>query len=312
MSFGSTADRVVVTGAAGFLGSAVLARAVAQGVRTCGLVRAGETPPAVEGARIALAEWGSAPTLAAALRDLGPGAVIHCAGHSGRFSGRPDLETLYDANVATTWRLCEAVSSVAPAARVVVVSSASVYGPRPPVPTPEHAPLAPRTHYAASKAAAETVAGAYAADGLSVVVARPFNITGPGEAPGSVVTAIASQALAADAGGRAVVRLREAASARDFIDVDDVASALVTLATAPNATGAYNVCSGVGVTIADLVERAGVAWGREIDLKVDDPSAAGTVSVGDPTRLRALGWRNEHTLEDSLIRLAASRGGAAT
>jgi nucleoside-diphosphate-sugar epimerase len=301
--------RIAVTGAAGFLGSAVLSRLVADGFEAIGLIREGERDPGVAGAVVVSVDWSSAASLSEVLLAAQPDAVIHCAGHSGRFASEPDFEVMYEANVATVWRLCEAMSAVAPAARLVLVSSASVYGPHPPIPTRENAPLAPATHYAASKVAAEAVAAGFVARGRSIAVARPFNITGPGEVAGSVVTALASQVLAEPQGVPAVARLRENASVRDFVDVDDVARALITLARAEAAAGAYNVCSGEGVSIAELVRSAAAAWGREVRLEVADPTDPGTVSTGDPARLRALGWVPAHTLSDSLARLAAFREG---
>ena len=298
---------LVVTGAAGFLGSRVLGAGLAAGADVVGLVRACEPRPAVAGARVTEADWASAATLAAALADARPDAIVHCAGHNGRFAGEPDLETLYDANVGAVWRVLQAARLAAPAASVVLVSSAAVYDRAAPPPLTEDAPLAPASHYGVSKLAAEQVARGFAAgDGPPVCVARTFNVVGPGEPPGSVTFELAGQALAVPPRARAHVRLLETASVRDFIDVDDVAGALVVLAAAGARGGVYNVCRGEGVAIGALVERAALVWDRPIDLELAAPAATGTVSIGDPGRLRALGWRPAYDLDAMLTRMAGA------
>ena len=231
--------------------------------------------------------------------------IVHCAGHNGRFSGAPDAAVLRSANVGLTAALLETVAALSPAPSVVALSSAAVYGPRPPVPTPESVPLAPHGEYATSKAAAEELCRAAAASGLRVVVGRPFNVIGPGEPPGSVTATLTAQALLAPRHGQAAVRLRETVSVRDFVDADDVADALVLLGSAGAPGAAYNICTGRGVSVADLVRRASAVWQRRFELTVADPQAAGTVSIGDPAALLALGWRPRRTLDDSLAAIAA-------
>ena len=300
---------LLVTGAGGFLGSRVLGAGLAAGADVVGLVRACEPRPAVAGARIDEADWASAATLAAALAGARPDAIVHCAGHNGRFAGAPDLETLYDANVGAVWRVLQAARLVAPAARVVLVSSAAVYDRAATPPLGEDAPLAPGSHYGVSKLAAEQIALGFAAGGgPAVCVARTFNVVGPGEPPGSVTYELARQALAVPLRTRVRVRLLETASVRDFVDVDDVATALVALAGTGALGAVYNVCRGEGVAIAALVEHAARVWDRPIDLELATPQATGTVSIGDPGRLRALGWRPAFDLDAILARTA----GAAT
>ena len=195
------AGTLVVTGAAGFLGARVLGAGLGAGADVVGLVRACEPRPAVAGVRIAEADWASTAALAAVLADARPDAIVHCAGHNGRFAGPPDLETLYDANVGAVWRLLQATRLAAPGTRVVLVSSAAVYDRAATPPLAEDAPLAPASHYGVSKLAAEQVAQGFAAgDGPPVCVARTFNVMGRGEPPGSVTYELASQTLAVYAG----------------------------------------------------------------------------------------------------------------
>jgi GDP-4-dehydro-6-deoxy-D-mannose reductase len=303
--------RLVVTGAAGFLGARVMAAARAVGFEALGIVRDCEVGDAPAAETIEVLDWSDERALLRTLERAAAAVIVHCAGHNGRFPGPPDAAVLRAANLDLTSALLDAAAAVRPSPSVVVLSSASVYGPRAPVPTPESAPLAPASEYASSKLAVEGLCRAHAARGLRVVVARPFNITGPGEPPGSVTATLAAQALLAPRHGRASVRLREIVSVRDFVDADDVAQALLTLGLAGAAGAVYNVCSGRGVSVAELVERAASVWQREIDLDVAEPQVAGTVSIGDPSALAALGWRAQRTLEQSLAAVAVARDRSA-
>jgi GDP-4-dehydro-6-deoxy-D-mannose reductase len=297
---------LLVSGAAGFLGRRVLRAALGAGCRVTAVIRACERESVRELVDTPLVEldWDDEDALAELLRGATPTAIVHCAGHSGRFAGEPDASELRHANVDLSSRLLEAVSRECSEARVVLLSSAAVYGVRPPIPTREDAPLLPANEYGASKLLTERVGWAYAARGVRTIVARPFNVIGPGEPPGSIVARLADQALAAPRGGTAHVVLREAASVRDFVDVDDVARALVVLSALGVAGTAYNVCSGQGVSIAELVDRASRVWQRRVDLSLEDPDAVATVSIGDPSALAALGWRPQRALEESLDAIA--------
>ncbi len=291
---------VAVTGGAGFVGSAVVRRAVAAGCDVVAVVRACEVE-SLPAAAHRVVDWNSAGDLQRALTALNPATVVHCAGVSGR-SGE-SAAAQYQSNVGLTATLLEAVARSCPCAAVVLLSSAAVYGSQAMTPTPETAPLKPETHYAHSKAMTEMLGRAFAeVDGMHVTVARPFNILGPGEPTGSVVSALLGQVLAAPESGTAHVTLRETSSVRDFVDVDDVADALLLIAARGESGRSYNVCTGIGTSVAALADIVARALGRALTVEAAEPGRAGTVSTGSCARLRDLGWSARHSLEASLVR----------
>lgn len=286
---------VLVTGAAGFLGSAVCQAARVEGSSVIGLVRPGELARPIEGVIYRELDWGDDTAVRAAFAAAAPERIVHCAGATPRAS--ISTSALYEANVGLVWRLLEHVASEVPAAGVVIVSSAAVYGSSPGIPTTEEEPLDPSTHYAWSKVMAEQAARAFASvEGVHACIARPFNLLGAGEPRGSVVSDVIEQ-IEADA---EVIRVRETASVRDFIDVDDAARALLLLAERGEPGQAYNVCSGRGVTVAMLIAEMLRVWGSSAPVEVADRSDCGTVSLGDDRRLRELGWTSRFDLTDSL------------
>lgn len=292
---------VLVTGAAGFLGSAVCQAARVEGSSVIGLVRPGELARPIEGVIYRELDWGDDTAVRAAFAAAAPERIVHCAGATPRAS--ISTSALYEANVGLVWRLLEHVASEVPAAGVVIVSSAAVYGSSPGIPTTEEEPLDPSTHYAWSKVMAEQAARAFASvEGVHACIARPFNLLGAGEPRGSVVSDVIEQ-IEADA---EVIRVRETASVRDFIDVDDAARALLLLAERGEPGQAYNVCSGRGVPIGGLVSALLKAAGSHASIAVADPHAQGSTSTGAPARLVRLGWRQSVALDDSLARTLAS------
>ncbi len=296
---------VVVTGGSGFIGSAVVREALSRGCAVTALIRECEPIMDLDGLNSRVVDWDDRIGFTEVLSEISPDVIVHCAGSSAR--GQEAVEAIYRANVGLVWTLLSAVTTACPTCGVVLLSSAAVYGPSPEVPTSEAAVLQPATHYGHSKVLAEGVARAFAeVEGVRAVVARPFNVLGPGEPAGSVVERIAHQVAGDPGTARVEVRLREVSSVRDFVDVDDVARALVAIGFHGEAGTAYNICSGRGVSIRDLVECAVAVSGRESDLLVEQEDTVASVSIGRNDRLGQLGWTPRIPLEESMRRIMQS------
>src|SRR5690606_2637898 len=184
--------------------------------------------------------------------------------------------------------------------------SAEVYGPVPAAAQPigEDAPLRPTTPYGASKAAAEFAALQTAAQGgLQVVIARSFNHAGPGQDERFFLPSMARQLIRMKGAPDPVVRVGNVAVTRDFLDVRDVVRAYLSLMKSGENGGVYNVCSGEPRSLLDLVARLIVLSGSGARLEVD-PERFRSVDIpmliGDAARLRALGWKAEIDLEQTL------------
>src|SRR5439155_6591868 len=149
------------------------------------------------------------------------------------------------------------VRAHAPRARVLAVTSGDVYGAvrATELPIVEETPLRPVTVYGASKAAADLAAAQWGrAYGLDVLRARPFNHTGPGQDPAFVCSGIARQIALAEAGRQEpVIRVGNPDPVRDFSDVRDVAAGYVALLERGRSGEVYNLCSGSGVSIAEVI-----------------------------------------------------------
>lgn len=295
--------KLLLIGAAGFIGARLADAAAAAGLEVvaAGRQAVGEVP------RCDLLDPAS---ISACVEAVRPALVVNAAGAAsvGRSWERP-AET-FAANATGVLNLLEAVAKEAGDPHVLCLSSADVYGVREEseLPLGEDLESRPVTPYGASKAAMEVLCGQYVrARGLRVAVARVFNLIGPGQSPRFVAPGFARRIAEAEQRGAAVeLALGNSAALRDFGDVRDGARALIELSRR-ELTGTYNLCSGEGRTIAQLVEemsgqaRVPISLRREPGLeRPADPPAL----VGDPSHLRkATGFAPEIPLAQSLADL---------
>ena len=254
--------RVLVTGIGGFAGPVVADALRSAGHEVLGLIQAEPISPrlAALGLPAGAVHTGDVTDAAALGRLLAatrPDAVVHLAGVTFVPAAERDPRETYRVNVGGLLALLGAVRAEVPKARVLAVGSADVYGAveRRELPVREETPFRPVSVYGASKAAADVTAAQWArAYGLDVVRARPFNHTGPGQDPAFVCSALARQVASIEAGTQEpVLRVGNVDPVRDFSDVRDVAAGYVALLERGRTGEAYNLCSGSGSSIAEVI-----------------------------------------------------------
>jgi nucleoside-diphosphate-sugar epimerase len=281
--------RVLVTGAGGFLGGA-LARRLA-GRADVELITLGRTaPPDFPGASVL--DLHDQDAIARLLAGARPDVVAHAA---GRTTGTPD--DLMADNAVATANLAEAIGVAKPGAGLVLLGSAAQYGaPETLTPWKESDRCAPLDPYGRSKQAAETAAFASARRlGFGVTALRIFNVVAP-EPHGEQVLATflrrAATAAASPAPWR--VGMGPLTALRDFVDLEDVLTAVERVIERGVWGEAINVCSGVGRTARSLLDAVAAQTGGAVMIEEATATAAPQVawSVGDPARCeRLLGFR---------------------
>ena len=307
--------RTLVTGAEGFVGGYVLDALLAQGHEVFGgSLRDVAADAPGTGAGEGNIRWleldvTDSALLPAVIREVRPEWVVHLAAQSSVRRSLDEPVQTWEVNATGTLRLVTALWDVAPSARVLIVSSAEVYGAVPPdqQPISEARLLAPTTPYGASKAAAEMAALQMAARGLRVIVARSFNHTGRGQSASFALPGFARQLKAIARGdGEACLGVGNLDVRRDFLDVRDVVAAYLLLLERGLSGTVYNVCSGSAPTLRELVERLIAIAGGHAEIRVEPHrlrAADIPVLQGDCRRLRELGWEPRHSTTDMLAAL---------
>ncbi|HEX5909871.1 MAG TPA: NAD-dependent epimerase/dehydratase family protein [Thermoleophilaceae bacterium] len=302
--------RIVVTGAAGFIGSHLSERLLAAGHEVRGLdsftrfyARAHKEANLAAAHRapgFTLYEDTASTPEGLARAFTGADAVCHLAGRPGVRGGAP--HAFEEANVRTTESVLSAASA-AGARRVILASSSSVYGPAA-VPVTEDAPLRPLSHYGRSKLRAERVAGRKAERlGLDLVTLRYFTVYGPRQRPDMAFARYAAAAL--EDGQMAV--LGDGRQTRDFTYVTDVCDATVAALERGRPGATYNVSGGRPATLDEaltLLARSLGAAARLTPAAADGREPRSTAA--DLARARdELGWEPAVGLAEGLDHQAA-------
>lgn len=303
-------ERVLVTGAGGFIASAVVRALAADGCEVVGIERDASSPRQranldalrrdVVGFELVHADMLDVD-LCDVLRRVD--AVVHLAGSPGvESSWSSGFAHHLDNNVLATQRLLEAALD-APVRRIVVASSSSVYGTVPAGRAQElRTPMRPLSPYGASKAAMEMLIGAYIARGISVAPLRYFTVFGPQQRPDMAMYRIIDAACT----GRPFSLRGDGHQERSFTYVDDVARATVA-SIGVSSTEPINVGGAVPTSLTAVISMV------EDIMGVPVPIAAGPDLPGDPLRTSAdttrarslLGWQPEVDLRAGLERQIA-------
>lgn len=301
---------VFVTGAAGVVGRAVCRQLAARGMRVVAHDRRGEaeTGNAIERVCGDILDW---DRLSAAMRDARCRYVVHLAAVVAAYANAHPREAV-QVNVAGTANVCEA-AHLHRYAGLVYVSSRSVYGnvgaqyahpgyER----VPEEHPCRPEAFYPTTKRAAETIIERYAAlFGLRAVMLRFGAIYGPGKSAGHGVTRFFSEAIEAAARGTPA-RIGGAEQCEDFVYSEDIPNAVACALDylrgeqADGDAPAFNIGSGVGVSIAEFAAVVQQATGTALDLQpgigVMGRDSRQSFVMDDSKATEVLGYRPRYDL----------------
>ena len=288
--------RVFVTGARGFVGGHLVPRLLDEGFEVTATDRDLDVcdRAAVE----------------ARLKQAVPEAIVHLAAQSSVAASTGDPERTHRINSGGALSVLEGALRCGSRPRILLIGSADQYGRAVPDSPPftEDSPLAPASAYAHSKTEAEQLGTSFDDAGLEVVRIRAFSHSGPGQSDVFALSSFARQIAEIEAGRREpVLRVGNLDSVRDYLDVGDVVEAYLRLLDPAVGADIYNVASGVGTRLGDLLDAlldlAGLRPSIERDPERYRPADC---SIGDASRLRtATGWKPAVSIERMLERLLA-------
>ncbi len=256
--------RTLVTGAAGFTGRYLTGLLAARGHDVHGLVHHRSDELLVDSTTVHVADLAEYKAIERVVHEVQPHHVVHLAGIS--FVGHFDIAEMYRVNIVGTRQILEALASLESRPKsVVLASSANIYGNSREGILDETMSPAPANDYGLSKVAAEYLGQLYSKR-LPIIVVRPFNYTGRGQAANFLIPKIIKSVRE-----RApFIELGNLNVARDFSDVRAVADTYARLLACPLATGGtYNICSGKAVSLSEILELVSNLTGHRFDVRVD-------------------------------------------
>jgi GDP-4-dehydro-6-deoxy-D-mannose reductase len=238
---------VLVTGATGALGQAVIARLCGHGHYR--VFATSRRPSAVTDFQLDVRDRNG---LASAINSAAPDLVLHLA---ATFSN--DFDEAYSVNVAATRHLLGAVEQSGRRTRVLLVGSAAEYGVVRPDENPiwEDRVLVPVSIYGLTKAWQTQLAGFYAHRGVDVVVARIFNLDGPGLSERLFIGRLQRQIEEVMAGRKSAIEVGPLTAIRDYVCTNEAADQILAIATCADAGSVYHVASGIPVRMRDILAR---------------------------------------------------------
>lgn len=304
---------ILVTGVAGFIGSTLAERLIADGAEVVGIDNFSDYYDR-ETKESNLSRVSGAPGFTLVRDDLntvdlngileGVDVVYHQAGQPGvRKSWGDDFAQYISDNISATQRLLEAVRHTAPhLTRFVYASSSSVYGDAERYPTRESDRPQPRSPYGVSKLAGEHLVNLYAANfGIPTISLRYFTVYGPRQRPDMAFNRFISMARR----GQPLPIHGDGNQIREFTYVDDIVEANVRAASSPTEPGSViNLSGGTANSLNDVLALLERIHGKPLTLIRGKPSLGDVLRTGGSTEQARvlLDWEPKVTIEDGLVR----------
>lgn len=292
-----TQKKVLITGAAGFTGRHFLKAASAMGYQCIAVSQSGIR--AIENAAAVIeCDLLDFEKLNRVLSTVKPDYVVHLAAIS--FVGHGSAEDIYRTNIVGTTNLLDATIKQCPDIQnVLVASSGNVYGNAINLPITENAVFNPENDYAVSKCAMELAVNIRFSC-LPIVITRPFNYTGVGQAEHFLVPKIVKAYKA----GQTQIELGNLDVSRDFSDVRDLVGAYLALLDSDCRSGVFNICSGASISLLSIIEKLNTLAGYNMEVKVN-PEFVRTNEIkelyGSDDKLNKLiGEYRQYSFDDTL------------
>ncbi len=304
---GELLGRMLVTGAAGFIGSHLVERLLETGYEVIGVdgLTGYRSRERKQRNLARISDEASFRFVEEDLLELdldgllqGVSNVAHLAAESGvRASWGDDFSRYLERNVAVTQRLLEALSKSS-VERFVFASSSSVYGSVDEKPVTEDSRLRPASPYGLSKLAAEELVGLYVRQrGVPATILRYFTVYGPRQRPDMALTRFISAAVR----GEPLQVFGDGNQMREMTYISDVVDATVAALEAPP-DGTYNVGGGSRATVNELIDHVQHALGTRVEVSYGPPAEGDVHSTWADLELvgRDLGYRPRVSLEQGI------------
>ncbi len=299
---------ILITGGTGFVGAHLVQFLKDAGEQNIHVTTFGGVPESLretlEGVQVHAVDLTDQTATAQLFETIAPKQIYHLAAFSSVADSLGNVQKTLENNINLQVSVLEAIREKAPDARVLIVGSAEEYGLSKPgeVPISEDHPLRPANPYAVSKVTQDLLAYSYQVSyGLSILRVRPFNHTGAGQHPNFAIPSWAQQIVAIERGAEPVLRVGNLEAIRDISHVQDVVNAYSIIMEKGTVGEVYNVGTGTGVSMKQVVDALIAASIKEIAVVVDQERLRPLdipEMIANNEKVRGLGWEPTHSLAD--------------
>lgn len=301
--------RCLVTGASGFIGTYLVDFLLARGETVYGLAKQTKSLSPNLGLHLFQCDLLDRSSVFNSVAEIKPDFVFHLAAQSLPRVSWDDPETTFRVNVFGTLYLLDAIRAAQINPIIEVFCSSAEYAvSHDNTPIAENYPLAPSSPYALSKIGQDQLCVLYEkAYQMHIVRIRPFFIVGPRKT-GDVCSDFARGIVAIERGLANTLTVGNLDAVRDFLDVRDALTAFWLVAERGIPGTVYNICSGQGFAVSDILGRTSALSKTPFEVQqdashlrpLDEP-----VKIGDNSKLMALGWRPSIPIDQSLADILA-------
>lgn len=304
---------ILITGGTGFVGSHLIEELFASGYKNIHTTVFRDPPdfltkilPSSHFHEVNLTDKKATEEL---IKTLQPDEIYHLASFAAVGSSFGLIDEILSNNIQLQVSVLNAVKEFCSTARILIVSSADIYGlslSESEIPITEAHPLRPINPYAVSKATQELLAYSYSqAYKLDVVIARPFNHFGERQSPDFALPAFITQVVAIENGDQEKLMVGNLSAVRDFSDVKDIVKAYVLLMQKGQTGQVYNLGSGVGITMQEVVDKIISKANSKVNVETDPSRLRPSdipIMIADISKVSALGWQPQFSFDQTLER----------
>lgn len=260
---------VLITGANGFVSHYLITRLIKVGSVVCGIDL--QEHPRHQGYSYYSCDLLDFKRIREVIEQCRPDLVFHLASISSVGTSWTHAWETIECNTKSTYNLFRALDDHQHAVKLLLISSGEVYGPVDNRKATESDSLHPMNPYAVSKASMEMIAHSFGDNNINYVIARPYNHTGPGRQEAFFEASVAKQFADAKMANKRSVSLHigNIHNIRDYSDVRDVVEKYLLLLCRAGNRSIYNVCSGNGIILKDIISLLEQITGIKAHIEVD-------------------------------------------
>ena len=301
--------RSLITGSNGLIGSFLTERLIQLGDEVCAVSRNSNSfiKPSKGKLKLSFGDITDKDFICSLVADFQPNRVFHLAAQSSPNISWENASKTFRVNIEGTYNILSAVNHYCKNSIVIAACSSAEYAQlNQKNKINERDELNPGSIYGISKLADYYLCRLFhRSKGLKVICARPFFVIGPRKV-GDVCSDLARGIVKVERGEENKVKHGNLTPIRDFLDVRDSVNAFIYLSQSCKYGEVFNICSGEGISISNLLDKFCKLANCKIDTEIDDNLSRPIdekIRVGDPQKLISLGWSKQYSLDDTVLEI---------